>query len=216
MNHKRNWLWLSLSTFCLFIFLSFTYNSYYLQAIDVYVVEGVPSLRNDLMTEFMFLLAWVGGTRVMAVLTLCLMLFLVYKEKRIKAALLPALVMGGTAILNVVAKQLINRSRPDINYLLDQPGFSFPSGHTMAAVSLCGLCIYLLCKNMRAGAARLSLIVAASILVILMGISRMYLGVHFFTDIVGGVLFSFTWVVVAIVINDNILGQMNKGETGST
>ncbi|MDQ0208225.1 phosphatase PAP2 family protein [Alkalicoccobacillus murimartini] len=216
MNHKRNWLWLSLSTFCLFIFLSFTYNSYYLQAIDVYVVEGVPSLRNDWMTEFMLLLAWVGGTRVMAVLTLCLMLFLVYKEKRIKAALLPALVMGGTAILNVVAKQLINRSRPDINYLLDQPGFSFPSGHTMAAVSLCGLCIYLLCKNMRAGAARLSLIVAASILVILMGISRMYLGVHFFTDIVGGVLFSFTWVVVAIVINDKILGQMNKGETGST
>lgn len=204
MKNKKTLLWFSLLTFSLFILLAFTFESSYLQAIDVFFVEGMPNYRHDWITSIMLFLAWLGGTRIMAVLTLSLLILLVIKHKQLTAAFLPILVMGGTGVLNLIAKQLISRVRPEVNYLIDQPGYSFPSGHTMAAVSLFGLIVYLSYIMIEKGTVRKLTVISAITLVVLMGASRVYLGVHFFTDIMGGTLFSLTWLMISIYLVESL------------
>ncbi|WP_185970850.1 phosphatase PAP2 family protein [Alkalicoccobacillus porphyridii] len=197
---NRSLLSLSIVLFSLFILLTFTYELPFFQAIDLYLMEGIPSLRLDWVTSIMFFLAWLGSVKVIAVLTLCLIVLLVWRERSLSPVVIPAVVMGGTAVLNNLSKQLINRARPDFLPLLDQPGFSFPSGHTMAAVSLCGVIIYLVYLHMKHSVARVVVIITFIGIPILMGVSRIYLGVHFFTDIVGGMLLSVSWLLFSVVI----------------
>ncbi|MGE6466753.1 phosphatase PAP2 family protein [Alkalihalobacillus sp. NPDC078480] len=154
----------------------------------------------------MLFLAWLGGTHVMAVLTLLLVIFLAIWRRSVIAVLPPILIMGGTALLNITVKEWIGRARPEVNFLFEQPGYSFPSGHTMAAVSFGGLCIYLIYHYVDRRMVRMLSIIVALILFVLMGISRMYLGVHFLTDILGGTLFSLTWIMLSILL----LNQLNR------
>ncbi len=209
MNHNKILLSISFVTLSLFILLAFTYEHSFFQQFDVFIVEHVPSVRAEWITSFMLFLALLGGTKVMAALTLILMIILVLWQKKWTAVLPPMLIMGGTALLNMTVKEWIGRARPEINYLIEQPGYSFPSGHTMAAVSFGGLCIYLIYHYVDRKMIRILSIVVALVLFVLMGISRMYLGVHFLTDILGGTLFSITWIALAILI----LNRMNRHKT---
>ncbi|WYP25623.1 phosphatase PAP2 family protein [Alkalihalobacillus sp. FSL W8-0930] len=204
MNHNKMLLCLSLISLSLFILLAFTYEHSFFQQFDVFIVEHVPNVRADWITSFMLFLAWLGGTKVIAALTLLLIVFLAIWQRRWTAVLPPLLIMGGTAILNMTLKEWIGRARPEINFLIEQPGYSFPSGHTMAAVSFGGLCIYLIYHYVDRRIVRRLSIVIAFILFVLMGISRMYLGVHFLTDILGGTLFSLTWIMLSITILNRI------------
>ncbi|MGN7309690.1 phosphatase PAP2 family protein [Alkalicoccobacillus gibsonii] len=209
MNHNKILLSIGSVTLSLFILLAFTYEHSFFQQLDVFIVEHVPNVRAEWITSFMLFLAWLGGTKVMAALTLILMIFLVLWQKKWTAVLPPMLIMGGTALLNMTVKEWIGRARPEINYLIEQPGYSFPSGHTMAAVSFGGLCIYLIYHYVDQKMIRILSIIVALVLFVLMGISRMYLGVHFLTDILGGTLFSITWIALAILI----LNRMNRHKT---
>lgn len=209
MNHNKKLLWLSFITLSLFILLAFTYEHPFFQRIDLFIVEHVPNIRVEWVTSVMLFLAWLGGTRVMATLTLILVLFLAIWRKSIIAIVPPILIMGGTALLNATVKAWVGRARPEVNFLFEQSGYSFPSGHTMAAASFGGLCIYLLYHYVDRKSVRLLSIVIAFILFVLMGISRMYLGVHFLTDIIGGTLFSLTWIMLSILI----LNRINRRKT---
>ncbi|MCT8140277.1 phosphatase PAP2 family protein [Anaerobacillus sp. CMMVII] len=106
------------------------------------------------------------------------------------------MLVGSTAI-NQALKFLIKRERP-LSRLIDEGGFSYPSGHTMAAVSLYGIITFILWRHVKTSTRRVMLIVFSCFMIIFIAISRIYLGVHYTTDILGAFLVSGTWLYVTI------------------
>jgi len=136
-----------------------------------------------------------GDTRVITALGLAVALGLALRGKRVLLAGWTAAFIGG-ALLNLALKAVFQRARPEFDApLATALGWSFPSGHAMGAMVAYGMLAYLLV--LRFGRAPAPFIVAgASILVLGVGFSRVYLGVHYFSDVVGGYLSGIAWLAV--------------------
>ncbi|WP_337099178.1 phosphatase PAP2 family protein [Paenibacillus sp. YIM B09110] len=104
----------------------------------------------------------------------------------------------GSSLLNVVLKLLFQRTRPDMNRIIDAAGYSFPSGHSMSAFTLYGLTIYFLWKHIRHIWLRIAALAIGIGMILMIGISRIYLGVHYPSDVIGGYLMSSVWLFAAI------------------
>ena len=98
-------------------------------------------------------------------------------------------------LLNVVLKTLIQRPRPEGFRLVVESGFSFPSGHSMAAMAFFGLIVWMVWHYEQDRRQRLLLTVALSAVIVMIGISRIYLGVHYASDVLGGFCASIIWLV---------------------
>jgi undecaprenyl-diphosphatase len=127
---------------------------------------------------------------VVAVVVLC-------ARRRFGAALFLAIASGGALLLNGLMKVVFERPRPQLPWAHVLPDYSFPSGHTMNSVAfyLAIAVIVWSVAGHRWGALTL---VAAVALSTLIGISRIYLGYHYFTDVVGGALAGVAWLLVTI------------------
>lgn len=99
------------------------------------------------------------------------------------------------ALLNVALKMLVQRPRPEGFRLAVESGFSFPSGHSMAAMAFFGLIVWLVWHYEQDRRQRLLLTVAFSAVIVLIGISRIYLGVHYASDVLGGFCAAIIWLV---------------------
>ncbi len=109
-------------------------------------------------------------------------------------ALLSSLV--GASFLNVLFKNLFQRPRPVGLNLVAETGFSFPSGHAMLSMAVLGMLVVIAHDRMRPGRRRLLVIAGLSALILLVGLSRLYLGVHYPSDVLAGYLASLCWVAL--------------------
>ena len=147
------------------------------------------------LDAFFLFVTNLGGVLAITTASLLLLAYLVFKKRYYKAALLVAGV-GGVAAINFLLKIIFERPRPDLwEWLITETQFSFPSGHASASSAL-ALCIVVMLWNTKW---RVLSIVLASIYILVIGISRLYLGVHFPTDIIGGWLVSLAVVSLATV-----------------
>ena len=104
--------------------------------------------------------------------------------------------LGLVVLLNQVMKFAIQRPRPDVLRLADVSGFSFPSGHSMAAMAVFGLlawCVWRYEKNPRR---RIVLMCLFALVIVMVGVSRIYLGAHYASDVLGGFCVSMIWLVL--------------------
>ena len=97
----------------------------------------------------------------------------------------------GSFTLNFLVKQVFQRSRPFDFFLVEQGGLSYPSGHAMVVMSMYLAIFYLLTRNIQNDSKGILIGVFIGSYIILMGISRLYLGVHWPTDIVGGYILGY-------------------------
>ena len=103
----------------------------------------------------------------------------------------------GSTILNQLLKFAIQRPRPDVSLrLIEIGGFSFPSGHSMAAMAFFGLFIWLVWHFVSDRRLRAGLTALLGLMVIAVGFSRVYLGVHYASDVLGGFCASLIWLAV--------------------
>lgn len=109
-----------------------------------------------------------------------------------------------SAIINKILKSIFVRPRPDVLKLIRQGGYSFPSGHAMASMTFYGLLIYLIYKSNINKKLKYIFITAFSILILLIGISRIYLGVHYASDIITGYIVSLIYLIIFITIFNKI------------
>ena len=101
----------------------------------------------------------------------------------------------GSTLLNQALKFAIQRPRPDVSLrLVDIGGFSFPSGHSMAAMAFFGLLVWLVWHGVRSRAARIGLVAALCAMICAVGFSRVYLGVHYASDVLAGFCASLVWL----------------------
>lgn len=145
-----------------------------------------------------------GGVIFIVISTI--ILFVGIKNKKIGTAIILNLFI--ITFLNLILKNIIQRPRPTQFRLIDESGYSFPSGHSMISMAFYGFLVYLIYQYIKNKKLKIALIIVLSILPILIGISRIYLGVHYTTDVVGGFLISISYLIIytrifkKIVINE--------------
>lgn len=122
--------------------------------------------------------------------------FLFIRKHRWYSLKVPVVALGSIS-LNLVLKFFFDRPRP-LSPLVEASGLSFPSGHSMVAASFYGLLIYLVWHNVQDKIMRNMLIGFLTVFVLLIGFSRIYLRVHYATDVVAGFAAGFLWVVIGI------------------
>jgi undecaprenyl-diphosphatase len=149
------------------------------------------------MTTFMKAATYIGESYV--VLSFCLLLFVIPKSR--KSIALPvsaAVIISG--ILPFVLKEIFARQRPDILRLINETGYSFPSGHAMINAALYTMLVLLVFKFIQNKTRRVILSAFCAALTIVIGISRIYLGVHYAGDVIGGWLIGFAVSVLLYFI----------------
>lgn len=122
--------------------------------------------------------------------------FLFIRKHRWHSIRVPVVALGSIS-LNLVLKHLFERPRP-LMPLVHASGLSFPSGHSMIAASFYGLIIYLVWKNVKSPALRNTLVLLLTLFIILIGFSRIYLRVHYATDVLAGFSAGFLWVIISL------------------
>lgn len=150
----------------------------------------VQNLRTDWLTPIMEGFSALASPVVLVVLLLVIAAFVPGRRPGWCCALNLVLV----ALLNVGLKTLVQRPRPEGFRLIEETGFSFPSGHSMVAMAFFGLIIWLVWRYEPDRRQRLLLSGAFSIVIIMIGISRIYLGVHYASDVIGGFAASLVWL----------------------
>lgn len=98
--------------------------------------------------------------------------------------------------LNQALKYLIQRPRPDGFRLASASGFSFPSGHSMVAMAFFGLLAWFVWRYEKDRRQRAFLLVAFALVIVMIGVSRVYLGVHYASDVIGGFCLSIVWLAL--------------------
>ena len=131
-------------------------------------------------------------------------LFISIKNKKIRLSIFSNLVI--ITILNQLLKRILQRPRPTEYRIIEETGYSFPSGHSMISMAFYGYLIYLIYKYVKNKYIKWISIILLSILICVIGISRIYLGVHYTSDVLGGFLISISYLIIYIsVVNKYLL-----------
>jgi undecaprenyl-diphosphatase len=165
---------------------------------DKRIADFFQSFNSQFLTNIMKLFTFLGSGLVIAFIVIMAMIFFYVVLKHRNELVLLVGVVIGSALLNLILKMTFHRARPTINRIIDASGYSFPSGHSMAAFTLYGILSFLLWKHISSYRGRSLLIIISVLMIAMIGISRIYLGVHYPSDVLGGFLASGTWLILAI------------------
>ena len=151
-------------------------------------------LISDFTTQIAKFITNFGGAIFLIVLTITL--FILIKNKKIGVSIFSNLVI--ITALNQLLKRILQRPRPTEYRIIEETGYSFPSGHSMVSMAFYGYLIYLIYKYVKNKYIKWISITLLSILICSIGISRIYLGVHYTSDVLGGFLVSISYLVIYI------------------
>lgn len=159
----------------------------WMKIIDQFVFKSLRFFASDQLTEIFKIITNLGS--FWGILIVIFLVFLV--NRKVSYICLGASIIQTS--LNRVIKAIVRRPRPNVDVFIRESNFSFPSGHAMAITCLYGLLIYYLYKSEIRY--RKLLIVICVLIIVLVSLSRVYLGVHYFSDIIGGILLSSSLVL---------------------
>ena len=162
-------------------------------------------LISDFVTPIAKFITNFGGAIFLIVSTIAL--FVLLKNKKIGLSIFTNLVI--ITALNQLLKGILQRPRPTEFRIIEETGYSFPSGHSMASMAFYGYLIYLIYKYVKNKYIKTSLIILLSILICCIGISRIYLGVHYTSDVLGGFFISISYLIIYISVVNKFLLERN-------
>jgi membrane-associated phospholipid phosphatase len=166
-------------------------------AVDEAAFDFAADVASPAFDQFIKVITFFASRQFLTPAALLLIAYFVFVRKHRWYSLKVPVVALGSITLNVVLKFFFDRERP-LMPLVEASGLSFPSGHSMVAASFYGLIIYLVWQNVQPKALRNVLVGFLVVFVILIGFSRVYLRVHYATDVLAGFSAGFIWVVVGI------------------
>jgi undecaprenyl-diphosphatase len=171
---------------------------------DVSFARWLSSERSSVGTDFFRVLTFIGSPAAVLVISIVVCVLLYRRRRIIEAALLPIVLAGGE-LLNLILKLSFHRPRPEVAFVhLDT--YSFPSGHAMLSTAAYGALAYLTWGRLRTTRARFALAAGTVVLVALICFSRLYLGVHYLSDVLGGAAGGAFWLAASIVLQ-TLYGQ---------
>ena len=201
MNLKIQLLWafmMSVISLIGFSFMAILISRHDILTFDSTIISYVQGLEMPALTAIMKFFTFIGSGNAIFVIAVIVMFFL-YKVLHHRFELLFfTIVVLGAGIFNGMLKDIFQRARPDLHRLIEIGGYSFPSGHAMSAMAVYGALAFLLWRHISTRFGRNLLILFSAMMIFMIGISRVYLGVHYPSDIIGGYFASGFWLGVAI------------------
>ena len=173
---------------------------------SIYIDKSVydficDNFMSERMTNIVKILTSLGSALVVIILTI--VLFMAIKNKRIAVSIVINLIV--ITILNNLIKIIFLRPRPNVNNLILESGYSFPSGHSSTGMAFYGYLIYLIYKYVNNKKIKISLIIFLSLVIVAIGLSRIYLGVHYASDVLGGFLLAIVYLIIFITITNKCI-----------
>jgi membrane-associated phospholipid phosphatase len=195
---------LFLLSFLAFIFVVFRIFYFKKENFDFAVFDALEKYVSDGMSDFMLGITFLGTHNFLIPANLVLIAyFLFVKKHKWYSIKIPVVALGGVTLMFLL-KMLFNRPRPLIPLLKEAAGLSFPSGHAMMSFSFYGLLIYLVWQNVKNGWVRGVAIVFLLLLILLIGFSRIYLRVHYASDVMAGFCVGIIWLVLSLWVTRRI------------
>lgn len=207
---KNNWRWMILFI-CLIGFLALAEEVFHQEIMngDIVGYDIVSKLfKFNVSTPIAKFITNFGGA--IFVISLTTILFFVIKDKKIGISIITNL--GIVTILNQIIKFIMQRPRPTEFRIIEETGYSFPSGHSMVSLAFYGYLIYLIYKYINNKHLKRTLIIVLSVLICIIGVSRIYLGVHYTSDVLGGFLISFAYLIIYIELVNKFVLEKNKDD----
>lgn len=174
-----------------------TNNPYILQ-LDKKILVLLISYRNPLITNVMKFITYTGNAKFYFIIMPIFIIFYVYKKQHLEISVLTISLLGGHYI-NQFLKNYFGRIRPTDYSIIIQEGFSFPSGHAMVSICFYGMLAYIITRNIKSKKRRIFLISTLIFYTLLIGFSRIYLGVHWPSDVIGGYIIGMAWLYACII-----------------
>jgi undecaprenyl-diphosphatase len=172
------------------------------------------SLRTPGATQFFTIITHLGDRFAYIGFIVAFALFSYLKKRTWKSVVQPVLVLLLSQLSNMVLKRVINRSRPALEHLVSVNTLSYPSGHSMAAMAFYGFFVYLCLQSDLSRLWKWITVTMLVSLIILVGLSRIYLGVHFASDVLAGFIGGFIWVTFCVVVF-NIIDMIRRRRASS-
>ncbi|WP_231584090.1 phosphatase PAP2 family protein [Domibacillus indicus] len=168
-------------------------------AFDKMIIQEVQSWINEGRTARMVFITDLASVKFLTAATGLIALFLLFR-KRYGWALFFVLVNGLGGVFNGFLKELFQRQRPDILPLIEQGGYSFPSGHSMGSFIFYGALSFMLFQLVKGKWKKITAAVLAGCMILLVGLTRIYLGVHYPSDVIGGFSIGAAWLFFCIML----------------
>lgn len=192
---KNNIGWI-IAFICLIIFFYIIrlYLKDSLDMFDNFIYDNLSKYQNDTLTNIFKFISHMCGPITIVTLLIIILIF----GKNDEYDMYTVIITAGAFIINYIVKNIFKRPRPlDIN-LITETGFSLPSSHAMVSVSFYGFLMYYIYKLDINKKKKILLEVILSILIILIGVSRVYLGVHYASDVLAGMTLSIAYYILFI------------------
>lgn len=180
---------------CIFIIWTILVITNSLTLFDDKIYQFIISFQNDALTSIMKVITSFANPLTIVSLCLASLLSLIWKYK---ASIYLIIVTIISTVFNFLTKNIVLRNRPDHLRLIEETGYSFPSGHAMGSIAFYGFIIFLLSKSKINKYLKIFLSVIIGLTIFLIGISRIYVGVHYPSDIIGGFLLGYIILISSI------------------
>jgi undecaprenyl-diphosphatase len=191
------------------LLLALVDHSEWMREIDDEVAEWGSEHATSASVDFIRFVTHFGATPVVAIVLLAAAIFDYVRRRNAEVFLFVAAVGLGELLLNNLVKVLVQRDRPDVLQLMDAGGYSFPSGHTAAAAAGWSAIALVLGRD-RSRLVRATLAGGAALIALTVATSRALLGVHWVSDVMGGLALGWGWFVLVAIIfggRDQRLGE---------
>lgn len=210
MINTKKFKWIILFI-CLLMFIAILEDVFEkeIMKLDILGYGLISNIISDNITPIAILITNFGGAITLIGLTIIFLL--VMKNKKMSFSILLNLVI--VTFLNIFLKNIIQRPRPDDFRLINETGYSFPSGHSMISMAYYGYLIYLIFKFVKNKKLKTFLITFLCILILTIGLSRIYLGVHYTSDVIAGFVLSVSYLIIyTSIIKKYIIEREEKND----
>lgn len=206
LNFEHHWpvlaivLALAVSGSMLTVFFELTWKTIFRQTMGLFdntVIWFVRYFAAPELDPVMITITNLGYGFTYGVIVVCSFLILLFYRRWLEVAGL-ALCLAGGALLNLLLKNLFERSRPDQLTMVVATGYSFPSGHAMVSLCFYGMLAFLIARRIKSWQHRYGIAILTMLFIAAIGVSRIYLGVHYPSDIAAGFAAGAVWLTFTI------------------
>jgi undecaprenyl-diphosphatase len=168
--------------------------------IDMLIFDKIKPLVNEINNKIMLLITFLGKHQFLIPANLILIFYFLLVKKQTWFSIRVITIAISSLVLMLLLKQLFQRKRPLSPLLKAAKGLSFPSGHAIMAVTFYGLLIYILQHSITIDWLKWLVIVLVTVLIILIGFSRIYLRVHYASDVAAGFIIGLLWLLISLAV----------------
>lgn len=189
--------YLLFTVFVVWIADTFRFNHYF-SSLDSRILDYAVSLRSDNITVFMKAITDLGSAPAIVGISLVVLTWFAYYKRASHFMVLATAIIGASSMIYLMKHTFLRARPPLFLHLVSEDSYSFPSGHTFISLVFYGLLMYFVIRHEYTLRAKIFTCIASGLFIFFVGFSRIYLGVHWPSDVLGSWVMGGVWLVIVI------------------